>query len=253
MSNDRKTKAHTSRSKTPALVVCQDPEMGLKVRQSLQHIGFASVSHVSNHGQAIERLKTRNFDLILFDSRPSNVSPLDFVRQWRILGGDGTLLALSYNPSVEDVFQLLREGARGFVVMPFTVEAFELAIDRALLGPPLSDAILDAADRNAALAGLVLNMLYRLTSRMRHCRQYPFAVNMVEQDKQQLYEAMQLALTFCEGGPTTLRDKIVEGCAQRADQPSTRLGRTRERLRRLREQRTVEPARVVPGATRRRQ
>lgn len=219
------------------LVVCRDPEIGLKTRQALNYIGYGTVSTVNNHGQGIERMKTRNFELIVFDAQPSNVTPLDFVRQCKVLVSDATLLALSYNPSVEDVFALLREGARGFVVVPFTVDALEAAIERAIIGPPLSEVILEAADRNAALAGLVLNMLYRLTSRMRHCRQFPFALNLVERDKEQLNEAMQLALTFCEGGPMGLRDKILEGCQQRAHQPSTRLGRTRQRLKKLREQR----------------
>ncbi len=236
----RTTKAN--RSNIPVLVICRNGDLALKIRQCLTHLGYSQISTATTHGQGIERLKARRFDFAIIDSTTTDISALDFINQCKVLQGPSAILALSTHPSVDNVFALLKAGARGFVVTPFTVDSFEVAMNSAFAGPALSEAILEARDRNAALAGLVLNSLYKLTSRIKYSRAHPYALDKTELERAHLIEAMGLAMTFCEGGPGLLRDSIMDGCTQRAETAATKLGRTRLRLQAQRQEKAKEAA-----------
>ena len=237
------TKSNTAnRATSPVLIVCRNADLALKIRQCVLHLGYSQISSTSTHGQGLERVKGRRFDFAIIDSTPTDLSALEFINQCKIDQGPNAILALSTNPSVDNVFDLLKAGARGFVVTPFTVNSFEVAMSAALEGQMLSEAILEARDRNAALAGLVLNSLYKLTSRIKYHRAHPYALDKTELERANLIESMKLATTFCEGGASQLRDSIMDGCTQRAETAATRLGRARLRLQAQRAEKTKEAA-----------
>lgn len=200
------------------------------LRQSLVSLGFDSISGAQTHAQGLERIQTRTFPLIIFEAGATNIPTREFAIAARRLDEDSTLIALSGAPRIDDVFELLKVGARSFLVTPFTTETLEEVIGRAVLGPPFSDAILDAADRDAALAALILNNLYRLATAMRHHRDFASYSGHVSQYRSALLESTELAKLFSLGGDAVLREKIVEACIVRAQTAATRLGRTRKRL-----------------------
>src|SRR5262249_17740033 len=149
---------------------------------------------------ALDRLRGRQFHLIVFEAAGIGMPTADFVRQAIKIDPEIVLVACSTEPRIDDVFSLLKLGARGMVIPPFTVDVFESAIMRAAQGPPFSKAVLDTPDRNAALVGVVLNNFYRLTVRMRQARKFTSAAREVEQYRCSFHEAMELAKIFCEGG-----------------------------------------------------
>jgi hypothetical protein len=153
------------------------------------------------------------------------------------------LLPVSANPQIDDVFGLLQGGSRGYLVTPFTMETLEEVLERAKDGPPLSENVLRAPDRNAALVNALLNNLCKVAVLLRQSKQFPTAEQDSVRYRGALGEASELAKMFCESGNYDgLRDKIIDVCISRSNQAATRLGRTRKKLAKERR------ADVVSGA-----
>ncbi|MFN8389863.1 MAG: response regulator [Bdellovibrionota bacterium] len=222
------------RQKFAVLVVVQKTITSNQLRQSLKSIGFTQISVVPTHVAALERVKGRNFTHIMFDAKATDMPAIEFVKQMAEIEKDVTMIAVSEEPRIDDVFGLLRAGARAFLVPPLTVDMIEQMIVHASEGPQLSEAVLHAPDRNAAFVAVILNNLYRLSVSMRQAREFKSAERDVKVYNYSLRESVEMAQLFCEGGDDDLREKIIEGCINRAKDASTRLGRLRKKLKKER-------------------
>lgn len=231
----QKSNISQGRTGVSVLVITISGTVSNQVRQALKTLGFTQVSAAASHVQGFDRIKSRNFSLIFFDAENSDMPAQEFVEKVMGLEDGSTLIALSSQPRVDDVFSLLRSGARGFLVTPFTVDGIEEVLTRAKEGPPLSDAVLNAPDRNAALVGVILNNLYRVSVLMRQAREFTTAAKELERQSYALAESVDLARLFCEGGDDQLVERIVESCIARASVAASRLGRTRKKLQNERE------------------
>jgi ActR/RegA family two-component response regulator len=218
------------RTRCSVLIICGNGTTSSQLRQALKTLGFAQMSVAPSHVAAIERVKTRPFTHIIFDAKQTDMPPLEFVSQIMAIENSAIMVAISEQPRIDDVFSLLRAGARHFIVPPFNTETVEEVFTRASDAPALSEAVLNAPDRNGAFTAVILNNLYRLSVSMRQAREFQSAVRDVRNYKCQLQESLELALLFCEGNENDLREKIVEGCLSRAKDAATRLGRLRKRL-----------------------
>lgn len=208
--------------------------MQSRLKQFLQNLGYSSISSTNNHAQALDRMKGRKFSLVFFDAVETNMSPIAFVQAAALVEEEAHLIALSAQPPIDHVFELLRAGARWFLVTPFTEATLEEVIAKAVEGPPFIEGVFDAPDRNAALVSIILNTLEDLAAAKRHVRSFPTAPVQTQLYAHAFSESVQLAKTFAEGGALALRDKICDGCLNRAMNASTRLGRVRKRLQKLR-------------------
>lgn len=224
-----------SRTGVSTLVISKTGQTSNQVRSALKTIGFSKMTACATHVSGLDRIKGRNFQLVMFDAQVTDMPVIDFVKQALELDPNSILIAVSSEPRIDDVFGLLRAGARGFVVIPFTIEGMENVLMRADEGPPFSDTVLQAPDRNAALVGVVLNNLYRLSVLMRQAREFQSAKKEVHRYKCAFGEAMELARLFCENGDEeALKEKIMDDCIARANTASSRLGRMRQKLQRER-------------------
>jgi two-component system, chemotaxis family, chemotaxis protein CheY len=219
------------RSTVPVLVVCGNGTLTSQACQAAKSIGFINVSAAPNFTQAISRLRARKFAIIFYDVRLKDMPCEAFVKQVMALESGATLIALSKEPRVDDVFALLKWGTRGFVTYPFTADVLEDAIMRAAEGPPFSEAVLNAANRNAALANVVLNNLYRVSVLTRQARDFPSAARALVRQQFALHESMELARIFCEGDFGDLQQSIMSVCLERSEIAASRIGRTRVKLR----------------------
>lgn len=230
-----KVKLSQERQKAKILVVCGSGMTGSQLRQALKTIGFTNVSAAASHVQALERIKGgRSFTHVIFDAKATDMPALDFVQAIMAVEEEATLIAISETPKVDDVFGLLKAGARGFLVPPFNTDTVESVFVRATEGPALSEAVLNAPDRNSAFVAVVLNNLYKLSVSMRQAREFPSAAREVVTYGFALRESMEMAQLFSEGSDDDMRDKIIEGCINRAKDAATRLGRLRKKLKRER-------------------
>lgn len=219
------------RANSTVLLVFVNQNTLMQLRQCLNSLGYRHIMQSSSHYNALERMRERSFSLVFFEASSSNVKAADFVHSARKLDDKSLLIAVSGAPRVDDVFGLLREGARHYIVLPFDVDSVEHVLLSAQEGPPLSDTVLHATDRNVSLATVVINGLDQLAVGMRQARTFPLAVSELGERKRRWREALDLALMFCDGPQAALRERIIEACIARASQASTRLGRTRRKLR----------------------
>lgn len=222
------------RAQFNVLVVCAHGAMNAQLRQALKALGFSNVSSSPSHMAGMDKTATRHFSHVLFDAKPTDMPTLEFVEKFLTTEEQAVLIALSEEPRIDDVFALLRAGARSFLVPPFTTDMLEEVLIQATEGPQLSDAVLHAPDRNGAFTAVVLNNLYRLSVAMRQVREFPSAMRDVKNYNYALRESVDLAILFCDGNEEDLRDKFVEGCINRAKDAATRLGRLRKKLRKER-------------------
>ncbi len=216
------------------LVVAQKALTSSQLRQSLKSLGFTQISVVQSHIQALERIKGRNFSHYVFEAKQIDMPVIEFVTKVLDSEQNAIMIAVSEEPRIDDVFGLLRAGARAFLVPPLTVDMIEQMLVMATEGPQLSDAVLNAPDRNAAFVAVILNNLYRLSVALRQAREFKSAQRDVKLYNYALRESVEMAQLFCEGSDDDLRNKIIEGCINRAKDASTRLGRLRKRLRKER-------------------
>lgn len=233
------------RQKFQVLVVASKAITSSQLRQSLKSLGFTQVSVVASHVAALERVKGRNFTHYLFEAKDTDMPSIEFVKQLLEMEKEAIMIAVSEEPRIDDVFGLLRAGARAFLVPPLTVDMIEQMIVLATEGPQLSEAVLHAPDRNAAFVAVILNNLYRLSVSMRQSREFKSAERDVKIYTYALRESVEMAQLFCEGGDNDLREKIIEGCINRAKDASTRLGRLRKKLKKERADED-EPANQPP-------
>ncbi len=216
------------------LVVCAQGSSSSQVRQAMKSLGFVQMSTAATHMQGIDKVKVRKFTHIIFDAKVTDMPTVDFVKQIIEMDGNTILIAISDQPKIDDVFSLLRAGGRGFIVPPFNTETLESVLERATEGPALSEAVLNAPDRNGAFTAIVLNNLYRLSVAMRQSKEFASAARDVRIYDYQFKESIELAQLFCDGTENDLRDKIIEGCINRAKDAATRLGRLRKKLKKER-------------------
>jgi DNA-binding NarL/FixJ family response regulator len=222
------------RSKSQVLVVINKGNVSTQVRQSLKSLGFTQVSVVNTHVAAIERAQERNFSHYIVDAKDTDMTAIDFIQKIMTMEREPVILAVSEEPRIDDVFSLLKVGARGFLVPPLNVEVIEQVLVQASKGPVLSEAVLNAPDRNAAFVAVVLNNLYRLAVSMRQSREFVTAERDVKFYNYALRESMEMAQLFCEGSDEDLREKIVDACINRAKDAASRLGRLRKKLSKTR-------------------
>ena len=132
---------------------------------------------------------------------------------------------------MDDVFNLLILGAKGYLCKPFTIDTVDLAIVNATKGEPIADAVLQARDRNEALVAILMQSLDKAATILRQAQQFETARREVPRAMNGLKRASELALTFAKDGEAGILEALERFCIERSKGPATRLGRLRKRLK----------------------
>ena len=219
------------RTKASVLIVESDPMDRNNMRTAIRSLGYGGVSDVPNHLAAIEKLAGRRFTHIFFEAKKTNMPPKEFLA--KVLEADSQTVAIpsSHEPNVDDVFDLLIMGARGYLCKPFTADTIEAAIVMATKGDPISDAVLQAKDRNEALVAIMMSSLDKAATVMRQATQFETAKREIPKALATLRRSAEWAKTFAKGGDNGLIEAMETFCIERSKGPATRLGRLRKRLR----------------------
>ncbi len=220
----------TERRKAEILIVDSDPQIRQTMRQSLMGLGFGTLSDAPDHVVALEKIEDRHFTHIIFEAKSLRISAKEFLSRALELDPQMVTLPASYEPTVDDVFDLLIQGARGFIVKPFTAESLDIGLIMATKGEPISDAVLNARNRNEALAALILSSLDKLAVLMRQAGQFETAKRELPKRALGLRRSVDLGNTFAKGGPLMLRETLIDLCIERSNGPASRLGRFRKRI-----------------------
>lgn len=230
-SNDNTTEMSSSERLTSSVLIVEpDPTDRNLMRTMLKGLGFTSISESPNHLASLEKFEGRKFSHIIFDAKRGNY-PL---REWftQIIEIAPSIIAIpsSTNPSVDDVFELLLLGARGYLVKPFTRDTLDLSVIMATKGEPIADCVKQARDRNEALVAIMMASLDKLATVQRQASQFETARREVPRAQAALRRAQDLALTFAKGGEDGLVRALERFCVEKSRGPATRLGRLRKRL-----------------------
>lgn len=219
----------TERSAIAILVV--DPEINIRqtMRQSLIGLGYGTVSDAGDYAQALQKIEDRNFTHLIFDARTSKLPPKEFLKRAFDLDHKMLAIATSYEPTVDDVFDLLIAGARGYIVKPFTTQSLDDTITVTTKGEPISDAVLNSKNRNEALAALAMASLDKLATIMRQSKYFETAKREIPGRLIAFKRSIDLAHTFSQGGPLEFRDTLVELCIERSQEAATKAGRMRRK------------------------
>ncbi len=213
------------------LVVGRDNPILPQLRTALKSIGMLDVFPAESYSAAIVAAQVRNYTHVLFDTAESDMPALTFVQAMLKIRKDAVLVALSNDPAVDNVFDLIRAGARGFLVPPPTIGSVESVLISATSGPPFSEAILRAKDRNQLFADMILDLLYRAAILKRRALDNPETEPVFYRTWRALIATVDMAKMFCEDSVDHLTRSIVHSCIARADDENkSRLGKVRSSL-----------------------
>jgi len=218
------------RNRACVLIVETDPLERNNLRTALKSLGYGGIADAPSHAAALEKFNDRKFTHLIFDAKKTNYPMKDWLTKVFELDADITAIPSSANPSVDDVFDLLVLGAKGYLVKPFTMDTVEQAILMATKGEPIAEAVLQAKDRNEALVAIMMSSLDRLATTYRQAQQFETAQRELPRCMAGLRRAAELANTFAKGGQDGLLEALEKFCIERSKGPATRLGRLRKRL-----------------------
>lgn len=219
------------RNKSEILVVESDSNDRNNMRSAIKSLGYGGVSDAPTHAAALERIQQRRFSHVVFDARKTNMPPKEFLQKVLTLDAATICIPSSYQPNVDDVFDLLMIGARGYLVKPFNADTVEQALIMATKGDPIADVVLTAKDRNEALVAIMMSSLDKSATIIRQAVQFETAKREIPRSLATFRRSAELARTFAKGGDVGLIEALEKFCIERSKGPATRLGRLRKRLK----------------------
>ena len=223
----------TTAERAKASVLCVESDGGDRqnMRTALRSLGYGQFTDAPNHASALERLSDRNFTHVIFEAKKTNMPSKEFLQKLLEYAPQTIAIPSSYEPNVDDVFDLLIIGAKGYLVKPFTVDTLECAIVNATKGEPISQAVLHAKDRNEALVAIMMTSLDKMATILRQAAQFETARREIPRALSGFRRSAELAKTFAKGGNDGLMEAMERFCIERSKGPATRLGRLRQRLK----------------------
>ncbi len=219
------------RAKANVLVIEADAMERNNLKTALKSLGYGGLSDVANHAAAFDKLEQRHFTHVLFDAKKTNMPPKDFLAKLLEMESGVVAIPSSYDPKIDEVFDMLIMGARGYLVKPFTTDTVEHAVVMATKGEPISDLVLQAKDRNEALVAIMMASLDKAATILRQAAQFETAKREIPRVMARLRNSADLAKTFAKDGEEGLLAALEKFCIERSKGPATRLGRLRKKLK----------------------
>lgn len=218
------------RSVSSILLVEPEPSDRNLMRTMLKGLGYSGIAESPNHRASLDKFEGRQFTHIIFDAKEGNYPMKDWFSQIMEIAPNIIAIPASSNPSVDNVFELLMLGAKGYLVKPFTRDSLDLSVTLATKCEPIPDIVRQARDRNEALVAIMMSSLDRLATVHRQAKQFETALRELPRAQAALRRASDLAQMFAKGGEDGLIDALERFCVEKSRGPATRLGRLRKRL-----------------------
>jgi response regulator RpfG family c-di-GMP phosphodiesterase len=221
----------TKERKSIEILVCEDNvNYRNNLKMALRSLGFVQISDASSLNQGLKKLEMRRFSHVIFQARKSDIVAGEFLERALTSHPETTLLALSFEPTVDNVFSLLIGGARGYLVCPYDLLSLDHAVIQATKGEPMPAELLTAKDRNEALVAITMSNLDRVATTCRQAKKFEAVKKHVPQEMAKLRISAEMAHLFCEGGLEGFCSSVEKFSEKRGNSPSTKLGRLRKRL-----------------------
>jgi two-component system response regulator AtoC len=113
------------------LVVDDEPQMLIAIKETLGRNGYSIITAASGM-EAMRRLKEKYYQLVITDMRMPEVSGLDLLRKIKNLTPQPPEILLTAYGPVQNAVEAMRDGAFDYLLKPFSSEALEAVVRRAL-------------------------------------------------------------------------------------------------------------------------
>jgi two-component system, chemotaxis family, chemotaxis protein CheY len=109
------------------LVIDDSMPMRRIIANVLARLGYTDVALVSNGREALKRIESERFDLVITDWYMPEMSGIEFLRMLRSREDtrDVPIVIVSANGSKEDVAQAIQLRVNAYVLKPFTAETLK--------------------------------------------------------------------------------------------------------------------------------
>jgi len=114
----------------PVLLVEDKGELRAMLRKALERAGY-SVDEAPDGNAAIDKVRSRRYQLVLSDLKLPGSSGLDVLREARRVENTLPVILITAYGSVEDAVTAMKEGAYDFVQKPVDLDHLKLLLDRA--------------------------------------------------------------------------------------------------------------------------
>ena len=224
----------------PVLIASPNCSICTRLKESLRQLGFERVHASSSHREALERAEQEPFSHVFFDGEETDLPPVAFVEKMCVTQNDLSLIGVSDELQVDHVFELLRAGARGFLVPPFSADSVERSIRYAEQEGRLKQDLLKTEDRGSTMAEVLINnfnLFSRLQAVLRDAPANRELLQLVKARRSELRSLARPARSAVPGGEAELVQYIVERCIKDSRGAETRLGKLRDQLHKQRSRR----------------
>ncbi len=108
-----------------------EPQMLIAINETLRRQGYA-ITTAGSGMEAICRLREKYFQLVLTDVRMPEVSGIDLLRKVKTLSPNTPVVLLTAYGTVQNAVDAMKQGAFDYLLKPFSSEALEGVVRRAL-------------------------------------------------------------------------------------------------------------------------
>jgi DNA-binding NtrC family response regulator len=117
------------------LVVDDEPQMLIAINETLRRRGYC-ITTAGSGMEALCRLKERYYGLVITDMRMPEVSGLDLLRKVKNLAPQTPVILLTAYGTIQNAVDAMRHGAYDYLLKPFSSDALEKVVRRALDSVP---------------------------------------------------------------------------------------------------------------------
>lgn len=124
--------SHTSEraGATRTLVVDDERPIRLLMEKELPRAGYV-VTCAGSGEEALEQLRTREFDVVLLDLKMPGIGGMEALRRIRESGTSAEVVILTGHPDVDSAINAMKLGAYDYLTKPFKLSALEEVLRRA--------------------------------------------------------------------------------------------------------------------------
>ncbi|HET6514217.1 MAG TPA: sigma-54 dependent transcriptional regulator [Thermodesulfovibrionales bacterium] len=127
----------------PILVVDDDPQMRLALREAIQRLGHR-VTVCEAASDALAKLQQAGFSLVVTDMKMPKMDGLKFLKEVRRRIGNLPVLVITGFGTIENAVETMKEGATDYLMKPFSFDTLEKAIDSIMARSRYEKGILTA-------------------------------------------------------------------------------------------------------------
>ncbi len=117
--------------KEKILVIDDEPLMREFIEEALSRSGYKIVA-VSNGKDGISLIKKQPFDLIITDLKMEPIDGIEVLKKAQQISPETPVIIITAYATIDTAISTLKSGAVDYLIKPFSAEAIEIAVKRAL-------------------------------------------------------------------------------------------------------------------------